>query len=80
MTKVDPADSESPQYDVRGWKRLTVREDPQLVAAREEFLAWLGEVPNPHRVDLDARLRSELDHAHLVGAPRVVRPSPLPLE
>ena len=65
MTKIDPTSSESPLWDIRGWKRLTVHEDPPLVAAREEFLAWLAEVPAPHRVDLDARLRSELDYAHL---------------
>ena len=60
-----PIGSESPLYDVRGWKRLTVHEDRPLVAAREEFLAWLGEVPEPSRVDLEARLRSDLDSAHL---------------
>lgn len=53
------------QWDIRGWKRLTVHDDPPLVAAREEFLAWLAEVPEAHRADLDARLRSDLDHAHL---------------
>lgn len=52
-------------WDIRGWRRLTVHDDPPLVAAQEEFLAWLAEVPEPHTVDLDARLRSELDHAHL---------------
>ncbi len=62
---IDPMSSESPLGDVRGWRRLTVHEDPPLVAAREEFLAWLEDVPEPYRVDLDARLRSELDHAHL---------------
>ena len=65
MTEIDPISSESPLWDVRGWRRLTVHEDPPLVAARQEFLAWLAEVPEPHRVDLGARLRSELDHAHL---------------
>ncbi len=62
---MNPIGSESPLYDVRGWKRLTVHEDPPLVAAREEILAWLGEVPEPIRVDLQARLRSDLDNAHL---------------
>ena len=53
------------QWDIRGWKRLTVHDDPPLVAARKEFLAWLAEVPEAHRADLDARLRSDLDDAHL---------------
>ena len=57
--------SESPLWDIRGWKRLTVHEGPPLVGARQRFLAWLAEVPEPHSVDLDARLRSDLDYAHL---------------
>jgi len=65
MTESNPIDSESPLWDVRGWKRLTIHEDPPVVAARKEFLAWLAEVPDPYSVDLNARLRSKLDHAHL---------------
>ena len=49
-------------WDLRGWKRLTVRDAPPLIAAREELLAWLAEVSKPHRVDLDARLRSKDDN------------------
>ena len=57
--------SESPLWGVRGWKRLTVHEEASLVVARKEFLAWLREVPNEQRADLEARLHSERDHAHL---------------
>lgn len=52
------------EWDIRGWRRLTVRDDPPFVAAREEFLKWLTEVPEPHRTDLHRRLKSRLDHAH----------------
>lgn len=51
-------------WDIRGWKHLTVHEDPPLVAAREEFLAWLSEVPEPHNIDLGRRLKSQLNHPH----------------
>ena len=51
-------------WDIRGWKSLTVHDDPPLVAARKEFLAWLEEVPEPHKSDLDSRLKSKLDHSH----------------
>jgi len=34
------------------------------VAAREEFLSWLSEVPEPHNIDLDRRLKSQLNHPH----------------
>ncbi|GEM_PF-2292029 len=57
--------SESPLWDIRGWKRLTVNEDPSLVDARKEFQAWVTEVPVPHSADVGARLRSETDDAHL---------------
>ena len=53
-----------PRWDLRGWDRLAAHEDPPLVAAREEYLAWLAEVPPPHKADLDARLRSTRDDAH----------------
>lgn len=65
MTEIDSMSSETLLWDIRGWKRLAGHEDPPLVALREEFLAWLAEVPEPHRVDLSARLRSEDDRAHL---------------
>lgn len=52
-------------WDVRGWRRLTVHDDPPLVSARHEFLSWLAEVSEPNRTELDGRLRSPLDHAHL---------------
>jgi hypothetical protein len=64
-TEQNSTESNSPLWDVRGWKQLTIHEDPQLTAAREEFLAWLAEVPGPHRTDLERRLQSELDHNHL---------------
>jgi len=53
-------------WDVRGWKRLTVHDDPPLVAARQEFLSWLAEVPEPHQTSWTQRLKSNLDdHPHL---------------
>jgi hypothetical protein len=52
-------------WDVRGWKRLTVHNDPSLVTAREEFLSWLAEVPEPTRSACEKRLKSKYDHAHL---------------
>lgn len=51
-------------WDVRGWNRLTLHDDPPLVAAREEFLVWLEEVPEPFRTTWENRLRSDLDSAH----------------
>lgn len=53
------------QWDVRGWSRLNIHDDPPLIAAREEFLKWLDEVPEPHRLDLGRRLTSSLDDQHL---------------
>ena len=52
------------EWDLHGWNLLTAHDDPSLVGAREEFLAWVAEVPQPHRLDLDQRLKSKLDHAH----------------
>jgi len=43
---------------------LTSNEDPPLVAAKEEFLAWVAEAPEPHRRDLERRLKSRDDHSH----------------
>ncbi len=51
-------------WDVRGWKRLTIHDDPPLVAARQEFLSWLTEVPEPHQTAWRRRLESDLDHPH----------------
>jgi hypothetical protein len=51
-------------WDLRGWKHLTVHDDPPLVAARQEFLSWLAEVPEPNRTVWEGRLKSELDHPH----------------
>jgi hypothetical protein len=53
------------EWDIHGWKSLTANDNMPLVAVREEYLAWLAEVPEPHRIDLEHRLKSELDHAHL---------------
>lgn len=52
-------------WDIRGWNRLTVHDDPPLVAARREFLSWLAEVSEPARTVWRGRLESELDHPHL---------------
>ena len=52
-------------WDVRGWQRLTVHDDPPLVAARREFLSWLAEVSEPARTVWRGRLKSGLDHPHL---------------
>ena len=35
-----------------------------MVAARDEFLEWLMEIPPAGRADIDARLRSTREHAH----------------
>lgn len=51
-------------WDVRGWKRLVIHDDAQLVAAREEFLSWLLEVPEPYQTVWRRRLESDLDHPH----------------
>jgi len=51
-------------WDIRGWKHLTVHNDPPRVAARQEFLSWLTEVPEPHQSVWGGRLKSDLDHPH----------------
>lgn len=51
-------------WDVRGWKRLTVHDDPPLVVARQEFLSWLATVPEPPQTAWTRRLKSDLDHPH----------------
>ena len=51
-------------WDVRGWKRLTVRDEPPLSVVREEFLSWLNEVPDPNRKDLEQRLKNKDDGPH----------------
>ncbi len=51
-------------WDIRGWKHLTVHDDPPLVAARQKFLSWLAEVPEPNRTVWEGRLKSDLDHPH----------------
>lgn len=52
-------------WDIRGWNRLTVHDDPPLVAARQEFQSWLTEVPEPWQRKWRSRLESTLDHPHL---------------
>ena len=52
-------------WDVRGWKRLTIHDDPPLVNAREEFLSWLAEVPEPNRSAWEKRIKSKYDYVHL---------------
>lgn len=52
-------------WDTRGWNRLTVHDDPPLVAARHEFQSWLTEVPEPWQSKWRGRLESGLDHPHL---------------
>lgn len=53
-------------WDIRGWNRLTVHNDPPLVAARQEFQSWLTEVPEPWQSKWRGRLKSALeDHPHL---------------
>jgi hypothetical protein len=52
-------------WDVRGWTRLTVHDDPPLVAARQEFQSWLTEVPEPWQSKWRGRLESTSDHPHL---------------
>ncbi len=51
-------------WDVRGWESLTIHNDPPLVGAKEEFLSWLAEVPQPHQASWERRLKSKLDHPH----------------
>jgi hypothetical protein len=41
-----------------------VHDDPPLVVAKQEFLSWLAEVPEPNRSAWEGRLKSELDHPH----------------
>jgi len=52
-------------WDIRGWKRLTVHNDPPLFAAREEILSWLEEAPEPFKTQWKSRLTSPDDHPHL---------------
>jgi len=52
-------------WDIRGWNRLTVHDDPPLVAARQEFHSWLTEVREPWQSKWRGRLESALDHQHL---------------
>jgi hypothetical protein len=52
-------------WNIRGWNRLTVHDDPPLVAARQEFQSWLTEVPEPWQSKWRGRLESALDHLHL---------------
>lgn len=51
-------------WDIKGWKSLTVHNDPSLVAVRKEFLSWLSKVPQPHQSSWKGRLVSGLDHPH----------------
>lgn len=51
-------------WDLRGWKHLTVHDEPPLVAARQEFLSWLTEVSEPIKTAWKGRLESDLDHPH----------------
>ena len=52
-------------WDIKGWNRLTVHDDPPLVVARQEFQSWLTEVPEPWQSNWRGRLESRLDHPHL---------------
>ena len=52
-------------WDIRGWNRLMVHDDPPLVAARQEFQSWLIEVPEPWQSKWRGRIQSALDHPHL---------------
>ena len=52
-------------WDIRGWNRLTVHDDPPLVAARQEFQSWLTEVPEPWQSKWRGRLEGAQDHLHL---------------
>lgn len=52
-------------WDIRGWNRLTVHDDPPLVAARQEFQSWLTEAPEPWQSKWRGRLESALDDPHL---------------
>jgi hypothetical protein len=52
-------------WDIRGWNRLTVHDNPPLIAARREFQSWLTEVPEPWQSKWRERLESKLDHPHL---------------
>jgi hypothetical protein len=52
-------------WDIRGWNRLTVHDDPPLLAARQEFQSWLTEVPEPWQSKWRGRLESALVHPHL---------------
>lgn len=52
-------------WNVRGWQRLTVHDDPPLVAARQEFQSWLTEVPEPWQSKWRGRLEGAQDHPHL---------------
>ena len=52
-------------WDIREWNRLTVHDDPPLVAARQEVQSWLTEVPEPWQSKWRGRLESVLDHPHL---------------
>jgi len=52
-------------WDIRGWNRLTVHDDPPLVAARQEFQSWLTEVPEPWQSKWRGRLESKYDPPHL---------------
>ena len=56
---------EAKMWNIRGWERLTAHGSPVLAAARQEFLSWLKEVPEPCQSVWGQRLKSELDHAHL---------------
>jgi len=51
-------------WDLRGWKHLTVHDDLPLVAAKQEFLSWLSELPEPNQTVWEGRLKSDQDHPH----------------
>ncbi|MBI2165961.1 MAG: hypothetical protein HYU29_06110 [Chloroflexi bacterium] len=44
---------------------MTVHDEPPLPAARQEFLSWLAEVPEPLQSKWRGRLKSDLNHPHL---------------
>ncbi|MFC2067702.1 hypothetical protein ACFLTP_01625 [Chloroflexota bacterium] len=47
-------------WNLRGWERLSAHDDPPLVVARQEFLTWLAEVPEPFQISWKQRLESKV--------------------
>ena len=51
------------KLNVHGWERLS-GDNAEVVAARNEVLQKLREVPEPHQSDWEKRLKSKIDHPH----------------